>query len=508
MSPVKPAERLDAEALRRCAASPAEFCRVVLGLELWDWQRDIAESPARYRALVGSRQVGKSTLLAGLALAAAWSRPGAQVMVASTIDDAAMRLMGHTVRLARSAPLLRDSVLDDQAHLLKLSNGSAIRSIPSSVRQAIGWTIDVLVADEAAYLEQNFWDHLEPVIAAREGARVIVASTPWGPSGHWFRQMWQDGWDAPGEWCRSWKLPASASPLIDQAWLERKRATMDPDVFKRTYEAEFTDIAGAYFTEAELMSAVADYDLMTPQEAKSQAVWEWEESRHFPAFGGVLGLDWGYSRDASAAVVLSVLDDQGANDQTVFYIPWLEAHHQLQYHLMVDKCVDIARGWRVHAIASELNGPGPMPTSELRRAIMREGLGSHVAGVWTSQRSKQAGFSVVKGGLQRGTLILPRHAGLLAELRGLVYEQSESGGLRIGPAAGRPSPDIAMALMQATRCMVPGPSPHHTVFGASDLEGAVRLPSGAWFPAHPRATESMHGFTAPQGAERRDSNAW
>ena len=114
----------------------------------------------------------------------------------------------------------------------------------------------------------------------------------------------------------------------------------------------------------------------------------------------------------------------------------------------------------------------------------------------------------MKGGLQRGTLVLPRHAGLLAELRGLVYEQSESGGLRIGPAAGRPSPDMAMALMQVTRCMVPGPSQHHSAFGASDLDGAVRLPSGTWFPARPRAATGMHGFMAPQGAERRITNAW
>jgi hypothetical protein len=428
-------------------------------------------------------------------------------MVASTIDDAAKRLMDTAVSLAQSAPMLRDSVLDDQAHLLRLSHGGTIRSIPSSIRQAIGWTIDLLITDESGYLEEGFWRHLEPVIAARPGARVVVAGTPWGGPDHWYRRLLQEGFDSPGEWVRSWKLPASVTPLIDKEWLARKRATMDPDLYRRTYEAEFTDVSGGYFTESELMRAVADYDLMPPRDAQRYARHDWETDRTLPGFSAVAGLDWGYAVDASAAVVLSVLDDGGANEQTVFYLPWLEAHHQLEYHRMVAKCVDIARGWQVHAFASELNGPGPAPTQDLRRELTRGGLGGTVVGVWTDQRAKQAGFGVVKSALQRGALVLPRHSGLLAELRGLVYEQTPSGGLKIGPAAGRPSPDIAMALMQAARCLVPAPSPAYRVFGASDLTGAVQLPSGTWFPPRPRPAAGMHGYTFPQGAERV-SNAW
>lgn len=504
-----PAERLDEAGFRRCMASPTEFCRLVLGLDLFDYQREIAESPARYRCLLGSRQIGKSTLLGALALHLAWSQPGANVLIASTIDDAAKRLMDTAVALAKAAPMLKDSVLDDQAHLLKLSHGSTIRSIPSSIRQAIGWTIDMLVTDESGYLDQGFWDHLEPVIAARHGSRVLVAGTPWGGPGHWFRSLYERGITTPDHFCRSWKLPAAVSPLIDREWLAEKRRTMDPDTFRRMYEAEFTDVTGAYFSEDEIMGAVADYDLLPPDKAQRLAVWDKEAGRQWPVVGGVAGIDWGYARDANAVTVLSVLQDEGANDQTIFYIPWLESHHNLPYHLMVDKCVNIARGYQVNVWASELNGPGVMPSQELRRALFREHLEAPVAGVWTDQRAKQSGFAAVKGGLQRGTLILPRHPGLLAELRGLVYEQTDSGGLKIGPAAGRSSPDIAMSLMQATRAMLPGPNPDHRAFGVSDLRaaGAVQLPCGTWFPAAPRAYAGMAGFTYPQGTDS-DRSAW
>ena len=106
---MRPAERLDADALRRCVASPTEFSRVVLGVEFFGYQEEIAESPARYRVILGSRQIGKSTLLAALSLHWAWAHPGSHVLVASTIDDAAKRLMDTAVALARSSPLLRDS---------------------------------------------------------------------------------------------------------------------------------------------------------------------------------------------------------------------------------------------------------------------------------------------------------------------------------------------------------------------------------------------------------------
>ncbi|MGH3254838.1 MAG: terminase large subunit domain-containing protein [Streptosporangiaceae bacterium] len=503
------AGRLDDATIERCIESPTEFSKVILGIDLFPFQREVAEAPNKYRVLLGGRQIGKSTLLSAIGLHRAWREPGHQVLIASTIDDAAKRLIDTAEAIAAAAPMLRASVDTDQAHLMKLSNGSVLRAIPSSIRQAIGWTVDTLIADEAGYLEAAFWNHLEPVIAARPDARVIIAGTPWGAPGHWFRTLYQRGIDHPDEWARSWKLPAAVSPLISKRWLDEKQKTMDPDEFTRTYLAEFTDVSGAYFTEDEIMSAVADYDLMTPQRAQEFASlgedWYYGGKRMFPAYGGVVGLDWGYARDANAAVVLARLDDQGANDQSVFWIPWLESHHRLPYHAMVGKCLDIARGWQVYAFASELNGPGPMPTQELRRDVIRNGLGSPVVGVWTDQRAKMAGMGAVKGGLQRGTLILPRHPQLLSELRGLVYEQTESGGLKIGPAAGQASPDVAMALMQATRCMTPGPNPEYHVFGTSDLRDATRLACGTWFPARPRGTLGMTGFQVPQGAEKPDA---
>jgi len=506
------AGRLDEAALRRCVASATAFASTVLGVDFFGYQEEIAEDPARYRAILGGRQIGKSTLLGALALHRAWSQPGAHVLVAAPIDDAAKRLMDTCVTLARGAPLLAGSVVDDQKHLLTLSNGSVVRSIPSSIRQAIGWTVDLLVTDESGYLDEAFWEHLEPVVVARPGSRVVAASTPWGGPGHWFRAMWERGADSPDGWCRSWRLPASVSPLIDKGWLEEKRRTASPDYFARMFEAEWTDVSGSYFAESELMDAVADYELITPEEARGAAAWSrWADGlvRERP-FSAVGGADWAYSRDKSTAVLLAVLADGGANRETVFYVPWCEGHHGLAYHAMVEKWAEIARGWRLHAVASELNGPGVMPTQELRRRLAEEGLPAGVHGVWTDQRAKAAGFSAIKGGLQRGTLVLPRHPGLLAELRGLVYEETPSGGLRIGPAAGKASPDLAMGLMQAARCMRPAPNLEHGPFSAGDFaqQGAVRLPTGTWFPPEPRPSESAHGFISPQGAERRDANAW
>ena len=60
----------------RARRDPAVFARVLVGQELWAHQRELALSPARYRVVCAGRQVGKSRLLAVLALHQAFSVAG------------------------------------------------------------------------------------------------------------------------------------------------------------------------------------------------------------------------------------------------------------------------------------------------------------------------------------------------------------------------------------------------------------------------------------------------
>ena len=86
------AELLDVEA----------FADGVLGRGLWPHQLDVARSGARYRVICAGRQVGKSVLLAVLALHTAATRRGATVLLVSAGEEASKRLLGECAALART----------------------------------------------------------------------------------------------------------------------------------------------------------------------------------------------------------------------------------------------------------------------------------------------------------------------------------------------------------------------------------------------------------------------
>jgi hypothetical protein len=220
------------------ATDVGAFAEQLLGRPLWDHQLDLARSPARYRVVLAGRQSGKSTGLATIALHEAATRAGVLVLLVSAGEVASRRLLDECAALATSSPLLRGSVLDESKSQLTVSNGSRILSVPASQRQIRGWPVDLLILDEAGFLDQDIWRAAEPAIIARPGSRVILSSTPWGGPEHFFRQLWQRGIDHPDDQVASWHWPSSISPLVDRALLDAIRDREPADYFAREYLAE------------------------------------------------------------------------------------------------------------------------------------------------------------------------------------------------------------------------------------------------------------------------------
>jgi len=211
-------------------------------------------------------------------------------------EVASRRLLEECTALAVESSL-GGSVLDDSKSLLSFSNGSRIISVPASQRQIRGWPVDVLILDEAGFIDQDIWRAAEPAIIARPGSKVILTSTPWGDSTHFFRALWNRGMDSPDENVTAWHWPSSVSPLVDDVLLEQIRQRESSEYFKREFLAEWTDSAGAYFSEAEIMDAVADYGMCAPADLE-----RWID-RPYVAAGGI---DWGYAHDANALTLVSV----------------------------------------------------------------------------------------------------------------------------------------------------------------------------------------------------------
>lgn len=485
---------ITAEDFRAGITSPAAFAEHLVGEPLWPHQQDMVSSPARIRVMCAGRQVGKSRTLAIEALYRAFTQQRALVLLISAGEVAARRLLEECATLASASPLLRGSVIDDQRAQLTLSNGSRIISVPASQKQIRGWPVDLLIIDEAGWVDNEIWRAAEPAIIARPGSRIILSSSPWGGVDHFFRQLFNRGMESPDARYASFHWPSSLNPLISADDLEAIREREPSHYFNREYLAEWTDEAGAFFSTEEIDSAVADYDLIDPMAARGD-------------YRVVGGIDWGMAHDANAVVYLAASGDVDLNaakhgTDPVFWIPAIEQHFRMEYATFIERLTDHAKRLSVQRFISETNGVGQMPTQVLKRAINDLYNTTHlVSAVTTTAARKNAGFSRIKVLLQTGRLVLPKHPDLLRQLHALTYEETDSGTLKISVPENVGHDDLAMALMQAVSTIqtrIPIEAWPATLCGTGDILTTER---GTAIPRQPSCSPNASIFWGGDGTK-------
>lgn len=490
---------LDRETLRRARAEVGFFANALTGEPLWPHQVRLASSVARIVAACIGRQAGKSRTLAVLALWHAFRTPGFRVLVLSAGEDAAKDLLAEIARLA-SAPLLAGSVVDSTGSTITLSNGSTIRCVPQSEKQVRGKSIDLLILDEAAYIDEEIWRAARYTILARPGSRVFMCSTPRGRRDRFFAKHYHLApagggvVEQAGVTVESFHWPSTVSPLVDDDLIEFWRQTDDPRVFQREVLAEWTDEAGQFFTSEELDANVAPFEMLDLDAAAGAYV--------------VGGVDWASRVDSNALVLVGVLGvEHDHQREPVFCV----AHARERRGSMNEWARDVARwsdpeagGCEVHALASELNGVGQAPTELLADEMHGRGVSRwRVRGVWTTNARKANGFGQVKLLLQQGRLVLPAEPVLRRQLEALEFTTSEAGNTTIAVPAARGHDDVAMALAQSMSCI------RHTAVSApsEDLVGhgeLLRTPAGAAIYERPRLARHHRAFQSPKGSEDQE----
>ncbi len=426
---------IDRETVRRARDDIATFAAQCTGVPLWPHQLALATSTARVRCVASGRQSGKTFALAMMATHAGFAEPGRHVLIISAGDEASKDLLAQCSELTQ-APILAGSVVDAQSHSITLSNGSTIRSVPASEKAIRGKAVDILLVDEACYVSEEVWAACRYTVIARPGSKIIMSSTPYGRKDRFFSLAYRAGLRGEDGYA-SFHWPSTASPLVDAELLAMWAASSADREFRREVLAEWTDSAGQYFTDDEIEAALSDYELIPPAQANRR--------RAVSA-----GVDWGFSRDSSAVVVLAEAgpdDLPGRWPEHTFWCPWISEGVHVSYSAFVDRVVEVAKGYRIRRIASEVNGVGQMPTAELtRRLRFHHGT---VVPVTTTAQSKQDAFGAIKVLLSQGRLALPRHPALLSQLAALEYEERDSGNVHIAVPERSGHDDLCMAAALA-----------------------------------------------------------
>jgi hypothetical protein len=234
------------------ALDPARWAGA-LGFAADPWQADVLRSNAPRLLLNCSRQSGKSTVTALLALHRAIFWPGSLVLLLSP----SLRQSGELYRKVRGflgavgADLPKPS--EESALRLGLANGSRIVSLPGTESTVRGYSgVHLLIVDEASRVANDLYLAIRPMMAV-SGGRLVALSTPFGTRGWWY-ESWEHG---GADWERV-EIPATACPRIAPAFLEEERRTLGQWWFEQEYLCRFLDAQSQAFTRADIDGAFTE----------------------------------------------------------------------------------------------------------------------------------------------------------------------------------------------------------------------------------------------------------
>jgi Terminase large subunit, T4likevirus-type, N-terminal len=229
-------------------AYPVEFA-ISLGIVPDEWQVEVLASNHPRKILCCGRQTGKSTVAAILAIHKALTRPGSTVLVVAPGERQAKLLFSKAASLYKQAgyPLPAHS---ERRTGLELSNGSVIEALPAVERTTRGYSVDLLVVDEAAAVPDMDYHGILPALIATQGEQVLL-STPRGKRG-FFHEIWHGAED----WQRM-MVRSDEVGRIREEDLEVFRRTMPEQFFRQEFYCEWLDTEGSLFSYDDIEAALA-----------------------------------------------------------------------------------------------------------------------------------------------------------------------------------------------------------------------------------------------------------
>jgi hypothetical protein len=230
------------------ALDPAAMMEAV-GLDPDPWQQRVLRSTAGRVLLLCSRQAGKSTTTAILALHTALFDPGALVLLLSPSQrqsgELFRKVTGFYADLGQIVPPEQETALS-----LTLQNGSRIVSLPASPETVRGYSgVRLLIIDEAAMVQDDLFVAVSPMLAVSQG-RLLALSTPLGKRG-WFYDSWENSQD-PWERVR---VTAEDCPRIDRAFLAQEKRTLGERWYRQEYLCSFEETIDQVFSTESVLAA-------------------------------------------------------------------------------------------------------------------------------------------------------------------------------------------------------------------------------------------------------------
>ena len=232
------------------ALDPVQLSRAA-GIEPDPWQARLLRSPAQRILVNCSRQSGKSTTTATLALHTALYEERALVLLLSRALRQSQELFRKCLDVYHALGEDVDEPEAESALRLELPNGSRIVSLPGTegtVRSYSG--VRLLVIDEASKVPDVLYLSVLPMLAV-SGGKIVLLSSPFGTRGFYYEEYKRrEKWDY-------YEIPATECPRISPEFLAEMRETMGEWWFLQEFMCQFGEAQGATFREEDIARIVS-----------------------------------------------------------------------------------------------------------------------------------------------------------------------------------------------------------------------------------------------------------
>ena len=208
--------------------------------QLDKWQIDVLEHKGSL-CLRSGRQVGKSTVISVKVGEYAVKHANKEILVVAAVERQAFHLyekIFYYLEDNHPNQIIKKGKKKPTKSKLHLKNGCIIRCLPTGLSGLgiRGYTIDMLVADEAAFIPEDVWTAITPMLATTmgDGGSIILLSTPFAASGYYY-----DCFNDPK--FKSFHVSSEDCPRIDKAWLAQEKERKSTLSYAQEYLGEFVD---------------------------------------------------------------------------------------------------------------------------------------------------------------------------------------------------------------------------------------------------------------------------
>ena len=222
-----------------------------LGVEPDDWQYQLLRSTSDRVILNCSRQSGKSSMSAIIALHRALYHPGSLILCLAPALRQSQELFSKIGGFYRELdkPV---SAQSERKLSLELENGSRIVTLPGSEKTVRGFSgAALLLVDEAARVADGLYYAVRPMLAV-SGGSLMMLSTPFGKRG-----IFHAEWTGGHGWER-YEVPAAQVPRISETFLEEERRSLPARVYRQEYECSFEETEDQVFTFEDVTGAMSE----------------------------------------------------------------------------------------------------------------------------------------------------------------------------------------------------------------------------------------------------------